>query len=110
MMQAYELDELRAGRARAGSQYLEFLRIPGMSMGLYHLTAGSEDLQQPHSEDEVYYVTAGHAKINVGGEVRPVQAGSVLFVAAHSPHQFIEIEEDLDVLVFFAPAEYSLRK
>lgn len=109
-MQAYELDQLQAGRAQAGSPYYEFLRIPGMSMGLYHLAAGSQDLQQPHSEDEVYYVTAGRAKIDVNGEIRLVQAGSVIFVAAHTPHRFIEIEADLDVLVFFAPAEYSLKK
>jgi len=34
-------------------------------------------------------------------------AGSIVFVAARVPHRFHSIAEDLTVLVFFAPAEYS---
>ncbi len=109
-MQAFELKDILAAQAQSASPYLEFLRVPSLSVGLYHLAAGSEDQQNPHSEDEAYYVTAGKAKINVDGEIQPVQAGSLIFVPAQVKHQFIEIEESLSVLVFFAPAEYSLAK
>jgi quercetin dioxygenase-like cupin family protein len=43
----------------------------------------------------------------VGGEERPVQAGSAVFVAAEVEHRFHSIEEDLVLLVVFAPAEYT---
>jgi mannose-6-phosphate isomerase-like protein (cupin superfamily) len=78
-------------------------------MGLYRLPAGGTDPQLPHTEDEVYYVVSGVAQINVAGEDRPVQAGSIVYVAANAPHKFHSIEQDLDVLVFFAPAEYAKR-
>ncbi len=39
------------------------------------------------------------------GEVKPVRAGSILFVPAGIPHRFERIEDDLRVLVVFAPAE-----
>jgi mannose-6-phosphate isomerase-like protein (cupin superfamily) len=109
-MNAYELNELAREQQDSGKAYLEFLRAPTLSMGLYHLPAGSLDPQSPHTEDEVYYVVSGRAQIQVNGEDRPVQAGSVVFVAAHAPHKFHTIEQDLQVLVFFAPAEYSLNK
>jgi quercetin dioxygenase-like cupin family protein len=31
-----------------------------------------------------------------------VQAGSIIYVAAHQPHRFTNITEELRVLVFFA--------
>ncbi|MFN8475491.1 MAG: cupin domain-containing protein [Anaerolineae bacterium] len=106
-MQAFEMAELAAQREAAGRLYLEFLRVPTMSLGLYVLPAGGVDPQQPHSEDEVYYVARGRGMIHVGGEDRPVSAGSIVFVAAGVDHRFHSIEEELAILVFFAPAEYS---
>lgn len=106
-MNAYELSELALEQQNAGKSYLEFLRVPALSMGLYHLPAGGTDPQSPHTEDEVYYVVSGRAQINLAGADRPVQAGSIIYVAANAPHKFHAIEQDLDVLVFFAPAEYS---
>ena len=105
MIQAFELAQLIAERERAGRPWLEFLRVPSLSMGVYHLKAGEADKQSPHKQDEVYYVTSGRAVLSVDGVDRPVQAGSVAFVAAHAVHRFHSIAEDLTALVFFAPAE-----
>lgn len=109
-MDAFELADLVAQRTDSGKLYLEFLRVPALSAGLYQLTAGSADPQQPHSEDEVYYVIGGRGSIRVGSEDRPVQAGSLIYVPALVEHRFHSISEDLTVLVLFAPAEYSLRR
>jgi mannose-6-phosphate isomerase-like protein (cupin superfamily) len=106
-MDAFEVAMLLEEHARSGKRYLEFLRVPSLSMGVYRLPAGGVDPQSPHTEDEVYYVISGKAQIRVGEEDRSVSAGSIVFVAAHVPHRFHAIEEDLTVLVFFAPAEYS---
>ncbi len=107
-MQAFELSQLLNVADHASVHYQEFLRHPSLSMGLYSLPAGSFDPQQPHTEDEVYYIASGRGSIRVGDEDRQVQAGSIIFVAAHAPHRFHSITEDLTILVFFAPAEYSL--
>jgi mannose-6-phosphate isomerase-like protein (cupin superfamily) len=86
----------------SASPYLEFLRVPSLSCGLYTLPAGAKDLQAPHDEDEVYFVISGRARLRVGNEDRKVQAGSILYVRATSEHSFFEIEEDMTLLVFFA--------
>jgi mannose-6-phosphate isomerase-like protein (cupin superfamily) len=106
-MQAYELAQLIAQRADSNKLYLEFLKVPDLSMGLYVLPAGGTDPQSPHTEDEVYYVVSGRAQILVADENRNVQAGSIVYVAKNVAHHFHSIEEELTVLVFFAPAEYS---
>jgi mannose-6-phosphate isomerase-like protein (cupin superfamily) len=106
-MQAFEVAQLAAEQAARNQRYYEFIRIPALSMGLYVLPAGGVDPQRPHTEDEVYYVVGGQALIHVAGEDRPVQAGSIIVVEANVEHRFHSITEDLAVLVFFAPAEYS---
>ena len=108
-MEGYELDELLRTRADSGRLYLEFIRTHDLSVGLYELAAGATDPQGPHTEDEIYHVIRGRAVITVGEEERAVQAGSVIFVAADVPHRFHDITEDLVVLVFFGPAEYTHR-
>ena len=106
-MQAFELTQLISQREATNKLYFEFLQVPDLSMGLYVLPAGGTDPQSPHTEDEVYYVVSGRAKIKVANEDRDVQAGSIVYVAKNVEHRFHSIEEELKVIVFFAPAEYS---
>ena len=108
-MQAFEIAELIAQQASGSQPYLEFLKHPSLSVGLYVLPMGGIDGQEPHTEDEVYYVVSGRSMFTHADEERPVQAGSVLFVAAGVEHRFHSITEALSIIVFFAPAEYSNR-
>jgi mannose-6-phosphate isomerase-like protein (cupin superfamily) len=106
-MESYELTHLLDQQNQSGQGYLEFIRVPSLSAGLYMLEAGAVDLQEPHTEDEVYYVISGRGFIQVDQQSRQVEAGSLVFVKAHVEHRFHTITEDLRVLVIFAPAEYS---
>ncbi len=106
-MEAFELVHLIDQQNQSGQDYLEFLRVPSLSAGLYTLPAGAIDTQEPHTEDEIYYVISGRGFIQVDQESRPVEAGSLAFVEARVDHRFHSISEELRVLVIFAPAEYS---
>jgi len=100
---AFRLSEIDEQRRRAGEDpWLEFLKVSSLRTGLYVLPAGSVDTQSPHTEDEVYYVVRGRGRFTADGEDMAVEAGAVLFVAAHVEHRFHSIEEDLEILVFFA--------
>ena len=97
--------EMDLQRVRRGRAYSEFLRVSSMSAGLYVLPAGAQDTQSPHHEDEIYYVVRGRARFRAGDEDCEVSAGSVLFVAAEVEHSFYDIQEELALLVLFAPPE-----
>jgi mannose-6-phosphate isomerase-like protein (cupin superfamily) len=124
MTNFFHIDDLSSERARRGKLYFEFLRVPAMSAGVYVLGAGARDPQKPHREDELYYVVRGRARMQIGAresaehspvehspvehspvEHSEVRAGSVIFVEAEREHRFYDITEELEVLVFFAPAE-----
>jgi mannose-6-phosphate isomerase-like protein (cupin superfamily) len=85
--------------------YHEFLRVPSMSAGLYVLAAGAADRQSRHKQDEIYYVVRGRARVRIGATEKAVGPGSVIFVEAGLSHRFFDIEEELVLLVVFAPAE-----
>jgi quercetin dioxygenase-like cupin family protein len=106
-MELFDLAQLSAEQQRSGRRYLEFLRVPALSGGLYVLPAGAVDTQQPHAQDEVYHVIRGRAHVQVAGEDRPVEPGATIFVKASVPHHFHTITEEIALLVFFAPAEGS---
>jgi mannose-6-phosphate isomerase-like protein (cupin superfamily) len=108
-MDAWDLADLEATRAASGKLYHEFISVPDLSGGIYVLETGGTDPQRPHTEDELYVVMSGTAKVMVGGEVRSVAAGSVVFVGAGVEHHFLDIAERLVLLVVFGPAEYSRR-
>lgn len=100
----FDIEEIRADRAEHGRPWQQFMQVPDLFAGLYEIPAGGEDGQSPHAADEVYYVLAGEATAIVEGERIPVREGSVLYVAKDKDHRFVNITEDLSVLVFFATA------
>ena len=103
-VEAHEIPELDPQpRDADGHGYVDFLASDKLSVGLAIWPRGSIDRQRPHLEDEVYYVISGRATIRVAGEDRTVKPGSLVFVAARVEHNFHTIEEDLRVLVFWAP-------
>lgn len=97
-----QIEDVRADREAHGRPWQEFIRVPDLFTGLYEIPVGGEDMQSPHASDEVYYIIAGRATALVEGDRIPVGPGSVLYVAKDKDHRFVEITEDLSILVFFA--------
>ena len=102
-------DAGRPARTADGSaHWTEQFRVPDLSVGTYTIPADGTDDQSPHTEDEIYVITAGQATLTAGpdGAQRlAVGPGSVVYVAAGEVHRFVDITEDLAALVLFAPAE-----
>ena len=105
-MDASESREVVSRLDTSDHDFAEFFRAPNgtLSMTIAFWPAGGEDPQEPHTEDEVYYVAAGRGRIRVADQDRPVQRGSIVYVAAGVEHRFHSIEEDLQVVVFWSPA------
>jgi mannose-6-phosphate isomerase-like protein (cupin superfamily) len=95
--------------AGAPNDYVEQLTVPDLSVGTYRIPAGGVDDQSPHTEDEIYVLTAGRARIVTPGGAADVGPGAVIFVPAGEEHRFVDVTEDLALLVVFGPA-YGSRK
>jgi mannose-6-phosphate isomerase-like protein (cupin superfamily) len=87
--------------------YVEQLRSADLSVGTYSIAVGGTDPQSPHTEDEVYVVTAGRATFVDDAGRTAIGPGDVLFVRAEVPHRFEDITADLALVVVFGPPEGS---
>jgi mannose-6-phosphate isomerase-like protein (cupin superfamily) len=88
-------------RLAAGQGGYEIVHAsPGLEIGVYVLVAPEPDRQQPHEDDEVYYVLEGRGTLEVEGEAHELEEGQAIFVPAGAEHRFTGYE-DLRLLVVF---------
>ncbi len=100
--EAFTLEELYGQAKKEGGNYLKFIDNENLSSGIYQLKKGEVDNQRPHEWDEIYYILEGRATLKVENETYSAIPGAILFVKAKIDHTFVNIEEDLRVLVFFS--------
>jgi mannose-6-phosphate isomerase-like protein (cupin superfamily) len=84
----------------AGGGYEVVHESPGLELGVYVLVAPEPDRQQPHAEDEVYFVLEGSGTLEVDGVPVPLVEGDTIFVPAGAEHAFTGYEQ-LSLLVVF---------
>ena len=99
---AFELQDLVAQLEKDGGYYLDFLKIRHLEAGIIVLHPGENDIQEPHSTDELYYVIEGKGFVELGKNKRPVKKGSIIFVPAKMRHRFYDSMENLVILYMFA--------
>lgn len=103
--EGFKLEELYSQAKVKGDSYLKYIDNDKLTSGLYQLKKGEVDIQRPHEWDEIYYVLEGKATLMVENESYDALPGAILFVKAQVDHTFVDIEEDLKVLVFFSKKE-----
>jgi mannose-6-phosphate isomerase-like protein (cupin superfamily) len=109
-MDIFKITDHAARRKASSADYLELFREGSMSAGVYLLPKDAFDPQQPHSEDEMYYIVSGRGRFTCGGEEIEVTAGEAIFVPKGVEHRFHDIAEDMTLVVVFAPPEASHKK
>jgi len=84
------------------STFTELFRHGSMEIEIYR--PESEDAQQPHEQDEIYFIASGSGRFEHEGAVEDVEAGDILFVAAGQRHRFVDFDSDFTTwVVFYGP-------
>ena len=69
------------------------------------------DEQTTHQRDEIYIIVSGYGTFRRRQELVRFSPGDVLFVAAHTPHQFESFSGDFRTwAVFFGPRPQTRRE
>ncbi len=79
--------------------FWEFFRRGDFSVEIYR--PGTTDLQQPHAQDEVYFVVSGTGNFFNDGHTHAFGPGDFIFVEAHKEHRFLDYTEDFATWVVF---------
>jgi quercetin dioxygenase-like cupin family protein len=107
-MEPIDIDAVAARLDGETDLFAEPLREESLSVGVYRLAAGATDPQEPHAEDEAYYVLSGQGKLRIDETVHDLDPGDLVYVERGVDHEFFDITAELTTLVFFAPAYGSL--
>jgi mannose-6-phosphate isomerase-like protein (cupin superfamily) len=89
-----------------GTPFVGALAHGSMSVELFAPgTSGlGRDIQQPHTQDELYVVQRGTSGFWLDGQTLTAAAGDVLFVPAGVPHRFENFSDDFVTwVVFYGP-------
>ena len=99
------LARLPAGRTDAYPRGAPFLRMmAGGTMSVEVFAPKGVDLQQPHAQDELYFIHSGTAQIIINEQRFDAATGDAFFVAAGVVHMFENFSEDFVTwVVFYGP-------
>lgn len=96
------MSHISPDQARAQLQdrlFTTVLRHGTLSVEIY--APRGQDLQQPHTRDELYVVISGSGRFDHDGVLTSFAPGDVLFVPAGAPHRFTEFTDDFATWVLF---------
>lgn len=80
-------------------RFITMLKRGSLAVELY--APQGEDLQGPHTQDELYIVVSGSGEFINGGVRHRFGPGDVLFVPAGREHRFVDFSRDFQTWVIF---------
>jgi mannose-6-phosphate isomerase-like protein (cupin superfamily) len=90
------------GTYPAGAPFVTLMA--GGSMSVEVFAPKDADLQQPHTQDELYFIHSGTGQLVINGQPFAATAGDAFFVAAGVEHRFEKFSHDFVTwVVFYGP-------
>ncbi len=82
-----------------------FVRMmSGGTMSVEVFAPQGADMQQPHAQDELYFIHSGTGQIVINGQRFEATVGDAFFVAAGVAHKFENFSDDFVTwVVFYGP-------
>jgi mannose-6-phosphate isomerase-like protein (cupin superfamily) len=78
--------------------------LAGGTMSVEVFAPNAQDLQQPHTQDELYFIHSGTAQLIINNQTFDAKLGDAFFVAAGVTHQFKNFTDDFVTwVVFYGP-------
>lgn len=85
-----------------GAPFVRMMAGGSMTVEVY--APQGTDLQQPHAQDELYFIHTGTGQLVINGQRFEAQAGDAFFVAAGVEHRFENFSQDFVTwVVFYGP-------
>ena len=89
----------------SNSYFHTFINKDSLAAGVLILKSGEEDTQEPHENDEVYFVLSGNGYLKIKNKNYKISKDKLFFVAKGVPHFFHSNTNDLKVLYFFGGSD-----
>jgi len=86
---------------KSSSYFYTFINKSSLTAGLLLLQPGEKDTQEPHDNDEIYYVISGDGFLKIKNKDYKISKDKIFFVEKNVDHYFHGNSKELKVLYFF---------
>lgn len=90
---------------KSNTYFHTFINKLSLAAGVLILKPGEEDTQEPHENDEIYYIISGDGFLKIKDKDYKVEKDKVFFVAKNIEHYFYGNKKELKVLYFFGGSD-----
>ena len=97
----YDLETYLEKIKESSSYFSTFIDKDSLAAGVMLLSPGEKDTQEPHENDEVYFIISGNGFLKINDKDHKVSKNKLFFVGKNVKHFFHGNSEDLQVLYFF---------
>ena len=97
----YDTNEYIKKIAKSDTYFHTFINKENLAAGVLRLAPGEDDTQEPHENDEIYYIIQGDGFLSVDKKDYPVSEGMAYYVGKKVPHRFHGNKKELVVVYFF---------
>ena len=101
----YDLTTYLKKIKNSSSYFSTFIDRESLAAGVLFLRPGEKDTQDPHQNDEVYFILSGNGFLKIRDKDYDVSKNKLFFVAKNVEHHFHDNTEDLQVLYFFGGSD-----
>ena len=90
---------------KSDSYFHTFINRDSLAAGILMLKPGEEDTQEPHENDEVYFIISGNGFLKIKNNDYEISKDKLFFVGKDVPHYFHSNTKELKVLYFFGGSD-----
>jgi mannose-6-phosphate isomerase-like protein (cupin superfamily) len=83
------------------SYFNTFINTENLAAGVLVLQPGEKDTQEPHDNDEVYYIIKGDGFLKIKNKDYLIEKNKIYFVKQKTEHFFHDNTKELVALYFF---------
>ena len=101
MKSEFDLTSYLGKIKKSSSYFYTFINKSSLAAGLLLLQPGEKDTQEPHDNDEIYYVISGDGFLKIKNKDYKISKDKIFFVEKNVDHYFHGNNKELKVLYFF---------
>jgi mannose-6-phosphate isomerase-like protein (cupin superfamily) len=102
---AFDTNKFVKKIAKSSTYFHTFLNRENIAAGILRLDPGEKDTQDPHENDEIYYIVKGNGFLTIDNKDYPISEGMSYYVTKKIPHRFHGNTKELIVLYFFGGSD-----
>ena len=97
----FAVDEYIKKLRKDDDYFHTFINRNSLAVGVLSLQPGEEDTQEPHENDEVYFILNGNGFLKINDKDYAISKNRVYFVAKNIEHYFHGNSKEIVALYFF---------